>query len=101
MVRFFGIFVVLLLSTVAFTSGVPAVDNPETTFDEAATTSSLALPSAHRVKLTPPAPVSPVMAEVAPCCPSREVVHGVRGAAAAWKHRSSPSLQTFLCTFLI
>jgi hypothetical protein len=94
-------FVVLLLSTVAFASGVPAADDPETMFDEAETTTSLALPPSRSVKLIRPASVSPVMAEVAPCWPSGEIVHRVQELAAARKHRSAPTLQTLLCTFLI
>lgn len=93
--------VLLLCGTLVCVASVPAVDDPDTAFNEADTPVNLAPPASLRINLIVPVVKAINLPKLALYEPGWGVNNSVHELAAAPKQPGSHSIQKLLCTFLI
>jgi hypothetical protein len=97
--QFRWILILFLLGTVICAAAIPAVDNPDTAFDESDSPANLALPAPLSAKLVMPVANPVPLPQPLPQVSNISVsIHAPQPVA---KQQGTQSLLTLLCTFLI
>jgi hypothetical protein len=97
--QFRWVLIIFLLGAIFCASAIPAVDNPDTAFDESDSPANLALPASPVVKIVLPAATPVLLPEGLPQI--GDVSFPVHTLETATKQHSHKSLLALLCTFLI